>query len=153
MGKWIDETEHLNSARSQISCIRCASYIDYENGLGWCAIFDRRARDSHPMTSDCQQNGAITLAPSIEADPEHSEYQIGDLIKVIEAEVHHARWTEYTVLDIFENENLHRTQESYLNESRWYYRVQTQHQRRLCLAENQICHAHQSNLISTEEIF
>lgn len=139
---------------ASVTCSSCASYISYQDSRGWCNIFNRQAKDNYSMTRDCQQNGAITLVAVTEAELEESEYQVGDRIKVIEAEAHHASWKEYTVLDVFKNEDLHRSQASYLEESRWYYRVQTEHQRRLWLAEDRVCHAHQSNLISTdEEIF
>lgn len=150
MGKWIDEIEGIEPG--QTTCSGCASYIKYENGSGWCNIFNCRVKDSHSMTKDCQQNGAIVLAPLTEEDFERSEYQVGDRIKVIEPKVHHASWQEYQVLQVFKNEALYRSSQSYLTEARWYYCVQTQHGRHLWLPENKICCAEQSNLICTEEI-
>lgn len=146
MDKWIEEDK-------AVRCLRCASYIDYEDSRGWCDNFNRPARDSHPMTDDCRQNGAITLAPVAEEDLEYSPYRVGDLIKVIEPNVRHNSWAEYRVIEVNKNEALYRSSQSYFNESRWYYRLQTPHQRQLWLAENQICHASESHLICTEEIF
>ncbi|MGB5631617.1 MAG: hypothetical protein WBM44_07190 [Waterburya sp.] len=154
MEKRIDKFNRPNFwLPEEASCQRCASYISYRGASGWCNIFNRPAKETHSMTGDCQLNGAITLAPLPEEDIERSPYCVGESIKVIETEIHHTQWQEYQVAEVMKNEELYLSSENYLNQARWYFRIQTKHGRQLWLAENQICLAQESNLISTEEIF
>lgn len=135
------------------TCSCCVGYIGYEDDRGWCKIFNRQKKKTHPMTEDCQQNGAIVLVPVTEQELEESEYQAGNRIKEIDAETDHESWTQHLILEARKNPNLYRTSESYLKEALWYYLVLTSHKRQLWLAENQICLAQYSHLICTDEIF
>lgn len=93
------------------TCSSCANYIRYQNSsCGWCNIFNRQAKDNHSMTGDCQQNGAIVLAAVAEEELEQSEFQVGNRIKVIEAEAHHQSWGEHTILKVWQNQNFYRSQ-------------------------------------------
>ena len=91
------------------------------------------------MTNDCILNGASNKKPKsqtnsaiaiLEAFPReeamdelNSEYQIGDVVKIIDPQEHHSEWAAFEVAECRYNNNLYSNTESYLNQSEWYYRL------------------------------
>jgi len=110
-----------------------------------------------------------------EADLPHTEYEVGSVVKVIDADEHHTQWGIFEIIERKHNEILYRNTESYLNEASWflrhllnggnprnavsrYFRLAshddaTTINKDLWVREDEICHFEQSNLICTEEIF
>ena len=90
-----------------------------------------------------------------EEDLPHSEFDDGSIVKVIDREEEHTEWSSFVVIGKKLNQHRFRSTQSFLNEPNWYYLLtspaRTQHQ--FWVAENEICHAHQSELIETADIF
>ena len=92
-----------------------------------------------------------------EEDLPPSEFDDGSIVKVIDREEEHTEWSSFVVIGKKLNQQRFRSTQAYLNEPDWYYLLtstspaRTQHQ--FWVAENEICHAHQSELIETADIF
>ena len=91
-------------------------------GKGWCKLFDQQAREHHEITNDCvisldsiishELQDNLGLFPDInfeelkafpteevieEADLPYSEYQVGSIVKVIDADEPHTEWAIFEV--------------------------------------------------------
>ncbi len=92
-----------------------------------------------------------------EEDLPHAEYQPGQIVKVIdEGEEDCNEWASFVVIGATFNQNRFRSTQAYLRQPDWNYLIAsvarpTQHQ--FWVAETEICHAHQSELIETAEVF
>ena len=91
-----------------------------------------------------------------EEDTPHSEYEPGQIVKVIDEGEEHTEWADFVVIGKNYNQQRFRSTESYLTETNWYYLlasvdIPTQHQ--FWVAEDEICHAEYSHLIDTAEVF
>ncbi len=92
-----------------------------------------------------------------EEDLPHSEFDDGSIVKVIDEGKKHTEWSSFVVIGKKLNQHRFRSTQAYLNKPDWYYLLtstspaRTQHQ--FWVAENEICHAYQSELIETAEIF
>ena len=92
-----------------------------------------------------------------EEDLPHAEFDDGSIVKVIDREEEHTEWSSFVVIGKKLNQHRFRSTQAYLNEPDWYYLLtstspaRTQHQ--FWVGENKICHAHQSHLIETAEVF
>ena len=92
-----------------------------------------------------------------EEDLPHSEFDDGSIVKVIdEGEDNHDEWASFVVITKVINPNRFSSTESYLNEPNWYYllaSVDRPNSAMFWAKENEICHASQSHLIETAEVF
>ncbi len=92
-----------------------------------------------------------------EEDLPPAEFDDGSIVKVIDEGEEHTEWSSFVVIGKKLNQQRFRSTQSFLNEPDWYYLLtstspaRTQHQ--FWVAEHEICHAHQSELIETAEIF
>ncbi len=92
-----------------------------------------------------------------EEDLPHAEFDDGSIVKVIDEGEEHTEWSSFVVIGKKLNQQRFCSTQAYLNEPDWYYLLtstspaRTQHQ--FWVAENEICHAHQSELIETAEVF
>ncbi|MEM6613946.1 MAG: hypothetical protein AAF652_17150 [Cyanobacteria bacterium P01_C01_bin.72] len=87
-----------------------------------------------------------------EADLPHSEYQVGSVVKVIDADEPHTEWAVFEVAEVRENTKLYDDTESYLNGAPFHYLLASLTDGRFFwVGENEICHFHQSHLICTDE--
>ncbi len=89
-------------------------------------------------------------------DIPHSEFKEGSIVKIIDEGEDHTEWASFVVIGAVFNQDRFRSTESYLTETNWYYLLAslnypTQHQ--FWVAEDEICHADQSHLIDTAEVF
>ncbi len=92
----------------------------------------------------------------LEEDTPHSEFEPGQIVKVIDEGEEHTEWADFVVIGKNYNQQRFRSTESYLSETNWYYLlvsvdIPTQHQ--FWVAENEICHAEYSHLIDTTYVF
>ena len=120
---------------------------DYRSGeacqSSWAQIEQESTQDFQPIEP--------------EEDLPHSEFDDGSIVKVIDREEEHTEWSSFVVIEKKLNQHRFRSTQAYLNEPDWYYLLtstspaRTQHQ--FWVAENEICHAHQSELIETAEVF
>ena len=175
----------LTKAVEVETCATCPYFENFHesNGRGWCKLFDHQAREHHEITNDCIVSSDLAVSVELEdhldifpdldleeleafpteeilefADRPHSEYQVGSIVKVIDADEHHREWATFEVVECKYNENLYRNRKSYLNEAQWYYRLAsnddtTTISKSLWVREDEICHFDMSHLICTEEIF
>ncbi len=92
-----------------------------------------------------------------EEDLPHAEFDDGSIVKVIdEGEDNHDEWASFVVITKVINPNRFSSTESYLNEPNWYYllaSVDRPNSAMFWAVEDEICHADQSHLIETAEIF
>ncbi len=89
-------------------------------------------------------------------DIPHSEYEPGQIVKVIDEAEEHTEWASFVVIGAVFNQDRFSSTESYLTEPNWLYLIAsvdipTQH--RFWVNENEICHVEQSHLIDTAEVF
>ena len=92
----------------------------------------------------------------LEEDTPHSEFEPGQIVKVIDEEEDHTEWASFVVIGKNYNQQRFRSTESYLTETNWYYllaSVERPNEAMLSVAENEICHAEYSHLIDTSEPF
>ena len=164
------------------TCLICPHFNDFHepNERGWCELFNRTARTYHLITPDCITSSNLLVSkeekePSNfitadfseafpteelvdEADLPYSEYEVGSVVKVIDAEEDYTKWGVFEIVECRYNSHLYRSSESYLNEVAWYYRLSshsdsTSLDKTLWVAENEICDFYQAHLICTCEVF
>ena len=90
----------------------------------------------------------------------HSEYSVGSVVKIIDADEDRTEWGVFEVLECKYNKNLNldRDTETYLQHSRWYYRLSSNKDasaisKLLWVREDEICHFDMSHDVCTEDIF
>jgi len=85
----------------------------------------------------------------------HSEYQRGDIVKVIDSEEDHSEWAIFQVVEAHYNSEPYRSTKSYLQEVDWYFTLSSIDGATLFLAaENEICKANMSwNVDTSDDIF
>ncbi|MBW4532525.1 MAG: hypothetical protein KME09_01165 [Pleurocapsa minor HA4230-MV1] len=146
---WLNESALV---RYSPTCFQCTHFQDYQesNGRAWCNLFAVAARKHHLRTNDCDLH-----SDSDPIDAPHASFAIESLVKIIDPQEHHTEWATFTVIARKYNTELHRSTESYLNESEWSYQLAALPYavESFWVAENDICAFDQSHLISTEEIF
>ena len=157
---------------------------------GWCELFNRQAWENHEETQDCINSSKsifshelqdnLALFPNVnfeeleafpseeiidEADLPHAEYQVGSIVKIIDADEDYREWAIFEVIECLHNTNLHNSTETYLNQSQWYYRLcsytdgNTMPSKNFALdkflwvAENEICDFDMAHNVCTEDVF
>ncbi|HEY9766960.1 MAG TPA: hypothetical protein V6C71_00450 [Coleofasciculaceae cyanobacterium] len=174
------------------TCSTCPHFNNfYEvNGRGWCKLFDRQAREHHEITNDCiissdlavshELENNLDIFPDInleeleafpteeiidEADKPHSDYEVGSIVKVIDADEDHTEWAVFEIVECKYNPNLYDSIETYLNQCEWYYRLCSYQDgntmpsnnfvvdKSLWVREDEICDFDMSWNVCTEEIF
>lgn len=164
------------------TCLTCSKFQDLnrKNGSGVCQLFDKSVRGDYSLTNDCILNGAIDTslevrnAPACKlwiqnpenlrafpteeivdpADLSRSEYQVGNIVKVIDSTEHHSEWGTFEVVECHHNLKRYRTTESYLSETDWYYTISSlDGVIQFFVSEIEICDADMSWNINTQEIF
>ena len=93
-----------------------------------------------------------------ELDKPYSEYEVGNIVKVIDADEDHQEWAVFEIIERKHNKHLYRSTDSYLNEAEWYFRLassdnSTTISPSLWVREDEICFFNQSHNICTTEIF
>ncbi len=91
-----------------------------------------------------------------EEDLPHAEFDDGSIVKVIDEDEDHTEWASFVVITKVINPNRFSSTESYLNEPNWYYllaSVDRPNSAMFWAVEDEICHASQSHLIETAEVF
>ena len=90
-------------------------------------------------------------------DLPHAEFDDGSIVKVIdEGEDNHDEWASFVVITKVINPNRFSSTEYYLNEPNWYYLLASLDRPLSAMfwaKEDEICHACQSHLIETAEVF
>jgi hypothetical protein len=150
-----DETALVRSKEHQAKtiCSDCQHFENFhERERGWCHLFEHQAKTFHLKTDDCVTNASSQL------DQPHPEYKIGSIVKVIDKDEHHTEWAVFEIVESKYNHNLYRSQESYLNEVAWYYRLAARQdvnaiEPSLWIAENEICPFNLSHNVCTQDIF
>ena len=158
------QTTPVTEQSSSSTCSLCPNFQDFQeqNGRGWCALFDRMAKQHHPRTNDC--DSTLSLYPENielpEEDLPYSEFEAENIVKIIDSEEHHTEWAKFIVVAKKLNTERYRSTESYLTEPQWYYQLAAipyeptyPHSRTsqpFWVAETDICHFDQSHLIETE---
>ena len=164
------------------TCSQCPHFKNFNepNDRGWCTLFDHYARENHEKTNDCVLSSEIpishelednlTFFPNINFDPfpseeiedeldkPYSEYEVGCIVKVIDADEDHQEWAVFEIIERKHNKHLYRSTDSYLNEAEWYFRLAssdnaTTISSSLWVREDEICFFNQSHNICTNEIF
>ena len=167
------------------TCSVCPHFNNFHepNGRGWCELFNGYVREKHEETEGCinssdllvshELEDNLALFPNVnyeelqafpteelvdEADLPHSEYSVGSIVKIIDADEHYTEWATFEIVECRYNHGLYRSSESYLNEVAWYYRLSSPNNstgldKTLWVRENEICHFDQSHNICTEEVF
>ena len=169
------------------TCSCCPHFNNFHepNGRGWCELFNGYVREKHEETEGCinssdllvshELEDNLALFPDIdfkklkafpteeiesELDKPHSEYEIGSVVKVIDAESDHTKWAVFEVVECLHNKYIHNPNnpEAYLNHVDWSYRLVSiddsyASDKSLWVAQNEICHFDLSHIICTEEIF
>ncbi len=83
--------------------------------------------------------------------------ELDTIVKVIDEHEHHSSWAEFIIVGKKLNTKLYRSIDSYLNEPLWYYQLAPIGHKPafspFWVAENEICHSDQGDLIDTEDIF
>ena len=88
----------------------------------------------------------------------HSDYKVGNFVKVIDPAEDHTEWAVFKIVGCKHNESLYRSTESYPNESQWYYRLvshvdSSTISKSLWVREDEICQFDIAHNICTEDIF
>lgn len=154
--KWSENVNTEPQTLVESTCINCASFTNFNpDNRGWCQIFNHSTKTYHQMTNDCILNGAIELVdPEAELNAPHCDFKVGGSVKIINDSIIHELWTKHTVIQVKYNANRYQNLDTYLSQPEWYLQIfDTNQQKLIWVAETQICHADQSHLISTEEIF
>ncbi len=85
-----------------------------------------------------------------------SQFDDGSIVKVIDEGEDHTEWADFVVIGKKYNQQPFSSTQAYLSEPNWYYQlasVNRNSSERFWVSENEICHAHQSELIETADIF
>ena len=169
------------------TCSVCPHFDDFheESGRGWCELFNYQAREYHQITDDCINSSEsivshelvdnLALFPNVDleeldafpteeredkADLPHAEYEVGSIVKVIDAEEDHIEWGVFEVVECRYNQYIYdpNNPEAYLNHVDWYYRLasnsdSTSISKSLWVAENEICDFDMAHNVCTEDIF
>lgn len=174
------------------TCAACPYFDNFHesNGRGWCKLFDHQAREHHEITNDCIVSSDLAVfhelednldifsnidleelevfpseVPEDELDKFHSEYEVGSIVKVIDADEDHTEWGIFEVIECMYNKNLYNSTDNYLNQAEWYYRLSSYQDgntmrsknfgidKSLWVAENEICHFDMSWNVCTDDIF
>ena len=191
------------------TCSTCPYFDNFNesNGRGWCKLFDHQAREHHEITNDCIVSSDLAVSVELEdnldifsdidleelkafpteeiideTDQSHAEYEVGSIVKVIDADEDHTEWGIFEVIECMYNKNLYNSTDNYLNQAEWYYRLSPTIRRcsatanprsglssyqdgntmpsknfgidkSLWVAENEICAFDMSWNVCTEEIF
>lgn len=80
-------------------------------------------------------------SPLDEADLPHAEYEIGNVVKVIDSQEKHAEWAVFEVVERRYNPRCFRSTEAYLSETEWYYQLSSHESgdKLIWVRENDIC--------------
>ena len=182
------------------TCSTCPYFDNFHesNGRGWCKLFDHQAREHHEITNDCIVSSDLAVSvelednldifPNInieeleafpteeiidEADKPRSEYEVGSIVKVIDADEDHTEWGVFEVIECMYNKNLYDSPENYLNQAELYYRLSSYQDantmplceavsfradnfgidKSLWVGSNEICHFDMSWNVCTDDIF
>ena len=173
---------------SQIkTCSVCPHFDNFHepNGRGWCELFNDYAREHHEETQDCINSSEsiishelednLDLFPDVnfekldafdteeledELDKAHSEYEVGSIVKVINADEDYREWAVFEVIECLHNKYIHdrNNPEAYLSHVDWYYRLSSHDDgctisKSLCVAQNEICAFDMAHNVCTEDIF
>ena len=164
------------------TCAACPYFDNFHesNGRGWCKLFNHQAGEHHEITNDCIVSSDLAVSNELEdnldiftninieeleafpteeiideADLPHSEYEVGSIVKVIDADENHTEWAVFEVVECKYNNELYRSTEAYLSEAEWYYRLASHENgdKSLWVAENEICAFDMSWNVCTDDIF
>ncbi|VEP17885.1 hypothetical protein H1P_6520009 [Hyella patelloides LEGE 07179] len=131
------------------NCSNCPQFHDYQEkenrSRGWCEQFNCVSFSHHPFTQDCRLN-----IPN-EEDLLRSEHEVGSLVKLIDSTLDHSQWSTFIVVGKRYNPNRYQNTKTFLNQTDWYYRLATTEQALLSqiwVAENEICHYDQADIIN-----
>ncbi|WP_036488155.1 hypothetical protein [Myxosarcina sp. GI1] len=146
-GCWYEESVLI---RQSDTCAKCTYFQDYrdERGTGWCHLFDDATRRHHQRTNDCELNSE---SRSLLALP-YSEYDYGDMVKVVDSDEDHNEWATFEVVEKRHNPQCYSSPEHYFSESEWYYLLSPAYED-MWVAERDLCHAELSYTIATKELF
>ncbi|NJK58880.1 MAG: hypothetical protein HC939_24345 [Pleurocapsa sp. SU_5_0] len=156
---WKDES--ALTRYTQKTCLTCSEFNNYQDnyGRGWCRQFDHPAKTHHKKTNDCIVNGALEL------DLPHAEYQVGNIVKIIDPDENYTEWAIFEVIECMHNRYLYRSTETYLHQPEWYYRLSSYTDgntmpsidfaldKSLWVAENEICSFDMAHNVCTDDIF
>lgn len=160
-----------------------------KNDRGWCQLFNHQAREHHEITNDCINSSDLVVSQELkdnaecaealftninheelqafppeeieeEIDKPYSPYQVGSVVKIIDAEEHYTEWAVFEVVECRYNKYIHNPHnpEAYITHVEWFYRLCSQNDscaldKSLWVAQNEICDFDMSHNVCTEEIF
>ena len=136
------------------------SYWKDETALVRCK--EHQAKTLDRQTNDCILNSPVEEIAiqkiEDELDLTHSDYKVGNFVKVIDPAEDHTEWAVFEIVGCKHNESLYRSTESYPNESQWYYRLvshvdSSTISKSLWVREDEICQFDIAHNICTEDIF
>ena len=175
----------IKEGKERTTCSVCPHFNNFHepNGRGWCEQFNHQVREHHQTTNDCiiasdllfshELENNLALFPNVDfekleafpteeieskLDQPYSEYEVGSIVKIIDAESDHTEWAVFEIVECRYNHGLYRSSESYVNEVAWYYRLASHNNdttisKSSWIREDEICHFDLSHFICTEEIF
>ena len=141
------------------------SFIDNfngERGRGLCKYHNQVVFEHNESTNECisaleKESDKHLQSFEQPEDIPYSEFEPGQKVKVIdEGEDNHDEWSSFVVITKVINSNRFSSITSYLNQPNWYFllaSIDRPHSHQFWVAEDEICHADQSHLIETAEVF
>ena len=154
-------TQEIQS--QQFTCLTCPNFENFngERGRGLCKYHDQVVFEHHQSTAECiyaleKKSNQHLQSYELPEDIPYSEFEPGQKVKVIDEGEDHTEWSSFVVVTKVINPNRFSSITSYLNQPDWYYLLASldrPNTNMIWVAENEICHASQSELIETADIF